>query len=172
MIKKMDTEFGIARLDKGYWRINSEKEGNLGKLLHRLIYEKYYGKIPKGYVIHHKDGNKVNNDISNLEMIEASKHNKFHMLGKKNPFYGKKLPKKTRIKMSKSHSGYNHHFANYTLWDINNVHFNKSYFNKNNPLKKSFKVKYNGKQLPIGTFNEFVSCEIIHQFIKEGSNEF
>lgn len=35
----------------------------------RAIYEKYYGKIPKGYVIFHKDQNKDNDDISNLEAI-------------------------------------------------------------------------------------------------------
>lgn len=37
---------------------------------HRFIYECFIGrKIKKGYVINHKDGNKLNNSISNLEEI-------------------------------------------------------------------------------------------------------
>ena len=33
---------------------------------HKVAYWKYYGYIPEGFEIHHKDGNKHNNDISNL----------------------------------------------------------------------------------------------------------
>ena len=33
------------------------------------IYEQHYGKIPKGYIIYHIDGNKDNDDINNLEVI-------------------------------------------------------------------------------------------------------
>ena len=32
-----------------------------------LIWEKIMGPIPPGMVIHHKDENRLNNDISNLE---------------------------------------------------------------------------------------------------------
>lgn len=33
------------------------------------VWEKVYGKLPKGYVIYHKDGDKHNDDINNLEAI-------------------------------------------------------------------------------------------------------
>ena len=33
------------------------------------MWERYYGEIPKNCLIIHKDGNKENNDINNLEMI-------------------------------------------------------------------------------------------------------
>lgn len=56
--------------------------GKTTKLLHRVVWESYNGKIPKGFHIHHKDGNKDNNDISNLEMISAREHLSNH--GKKN----------------------------------------------------------------------------------------
>lgn len=45
----------------------------------RLIYESFYGDIPKGYVIYHKDGNHHNDNIDNLEAIsraELIKRNK------------------------------------------------------------------------------------------------
>ena len=35
----------------------------------RKIYEEFIGKIPKGYVIYHKDGNKNHDWPSNLEAI-------------------------------------------------------------------------------------------------------
>ena len=35
----------------------------------RKVYEDHYGKIPKGYVIYHIDGNKDNDDPENLEAI-------------------------------------------------------------------------------------------------------
>ena len=46
--------------------------------LHRYIYIKYYGDIPKGCDIHHKDHNKDNNEIENLELLESQKHKQRH----------------------------------------------------------------------------------------------
>ena len=40
--------------------------------LARYNYEQAFGKIPKGYVIWHKDGNKFNDELSNLEAITRS----------------------------------------------------------------------------------------------------
>jgi hypothetical protein len=41
------------------------------KLLHRVIWQLANGTIPDGYVVHHKDHDKTNNNISNLELVEA-----------------------------------------------------------------------------------------------------
>lgn len=47
--------------------------------LHIYVWEYYNGcKVPKGFDIHHKDMNKDNNDISNLECVSRSRHNKIH----------------------------------------------------------------------------------------------
>lgn len=79
----MKTEFGTAEVYKDYYKIISRKEGNHGKYLHRLIWEKANGNIPDGYVIHHKDGNRLNNDLSNLELMELHEHQRLSWLGKK-----------------------------------------------------------------------------------------
>lgn len=46
--------------------------------LHRYIYEKYNGPIPKGYDIHHIDHNKDNNEIENLQLLSSTKHKSIH----------------------------------------------------------------------------------------------
>lgn len=50
-----------------------------GKRLHRAVWEYHNGSIPKGYHVHHKDGNRCNNDISNLDLLDSTTHLKGHM---------------------------------------------------------------------------------------------
>lgn len=45
---------------------------------HRRIYEHHFGPIPKGYHIHHIDGNHSNNHIDNLQCITAQEHYNIH----------------------------------------------------------------------------------------------
>lgn len=45
---------------------------------HRWVWMQYFGEIPNGYHIHHKDKDKSNNSIDNLEMLEASAHHRLH----------------------------------------------------------------------------------------------
>lgn len=42
--------------------------------LHILVARAFIGEIPKGYHVHHKDGDKQNNRVDNLEIIHPSKH--------------------------------------------------------------------------------------------------
>lgn len=44
------------------------------KRIHRLVAEHFIGEIPKGYHVHHKDGNRQNNRVDNLEIIHPKKH--------------------------------------------------------------------------------------------------
>lgn len=52
---------------------------NAGKRLHRIVYEHYYGEIPKGCVVHHKDGNTSNNQPDNLALLQKGKHTLHHL---------------------------------------------------------------------------------------------
>lgn len=67
-----------------------------GKLVHRVIWECVNGEIPYGYDIHHIDGDKENNSIYNLEMIEHKEHISEH---KQN------MSEETKNKISYSHKG-------------------------------------------------------------------
>jgi hypothetical protein len=99
----MKTKYGSTRLCNGYHRIYTRNEGNEGKMLHRLIWEEVNGFIPDGYHIHHKDGNKLNNELSNLQCIEKCKHIQYHNYIRDKP------NDETRLKMSKAQIGNKNH---------------------------------------------------------------
>lgn len=56
---------GIAyyRRAKGYYLSQQHKA------LHRIMWEEHHGPIPKGFIVRHLDGNRDNNDISNLDLV-------------------------------------------------------------------------------------------------------
>ncbi len=45
---------------------------------HIAVWIRYKGKIPKGKLIHHKNGNKKDNRIENLECLTRKQHGKLH----------------------------------------------------------------------------------------------
>ena len=80
----VQTKYGTAGIsDDGYYRIYSKKEGNHMKLLHRLIFEDFYQtELPSDWIIHHEDGNKLNNEIWNLIPMTKQEHVEIHHKGK------------------------------------------------------------------------------------------
>lgn len=64
----------FTRDEKSGYYLNS----SIRKRMHRYVWEFYNGEIPEGYQIHHKDKDKSNNDISNLEAVPFSAHAKMH----------------------------------------------------------------------------------------------
>lgn len=42
--------------------------------VHVVVAETFIGEVPKGYHVHHKDGNKQNNSVQNLEILSAREH--------------------------------------------------------------------------------------------------
>lgn len=68
--------------ENGYLRffrsiLDSSKKG---EFLHIWIFEKVNGrKVKAGFILHHKDFNKLNNKISNLEEITPEEHREKHL---------------------------------------------------------------------------------------------
>src|SRR5258708_4095523 len=67
------------------FRINSSGYVAFGKkgVLHRSIWELINGPIPDGFHIHHIDGNKLNNNIENLQCLSHAEHLSLHMTSNK-----------------------------------------------------------------------------------------
>lgn len=54
---------------------------------HKKNYEKKYGPVPAGKVIHHKNGNKLDNRPENLIAISPQEHYKIHNQNRKEKSY-------------------------------------------------------------------------------------
>lgn len=75
-------------------------------LLHHVVWEYSYGIRKQGCHIHHIDGNRLNNTLSNLEILPASEHMRLSNLGLKKPNSGKgKKTAEHRANLSKAHLG-------------------------------------------------------------------
>ena len=60
--------------------------------MHRYVWERHNGPIGAGLHVHHVDGDKSNNDISNLELLTASDHSIHH--GDTNSWVGSEANKR------------------------------------------------------------------------------
>lgn len=72
-------EFGYVRVRYKYKYLK----------VHRIIYQKFVGQLDMDLEINHIDGDRKNNDISNLELVTRSQNmrHSFHVLNRK-PSYG------------------------------------------------------------------------------------
>jgi hypothetical protein len=65
--------YKMSKNKKGYHILRSPIR-KYGKQLHRIVAEHFIGKIPNGYQVNHKDGDKSNNRASNLEFMTCSEN--------------------------------------------------------------------------------------------------
>lgn len=78
---------GVVEDGKGYLMV-LKPEWYTGRVGCKHVYQHHVviceqlnlTEIPKGYCVHHIDGNKKNNDISNLSLMTLSGHTKLHQI--------------------------------------------------------------------------------------------
>jgi len=87
-----------------------------GHFVHREVYILFIGEIPEKFVVHHIDGNSINNHVENLKCMSKSDHTGSHATGhvvsestkkklsKANT--GHKISELTKKKMSEAHTGH------------------------------------------------------------------
>ena len=90
--------FWFAENKDGYYRSR-----NGGGMLHRVIWECLIGEIPKGFSIHHINGNRKDNRIENLEMVHKSTHATYHNTGR---VYSAETCEKLSSSITKAWAGY------------------------------------------------------------------
>lgn len=65
------------RSDNFYW-YSTIPIGGKRRYMHIYVWEQANGQIPKGYEVHHKDLNRDNNNLLNLELLTVQEHKKLH----------------------------------------------------------------------------------------------
>lgn len=64
--------------ENGYKYVSLCKKGKTKNMfVHRLVWSAFKGIIPKGLQINHKDENKQNNNLSNLELVTPKENTNF-----------------------------------------------------------------------------------------------
>lgn len=110
---------GGGKCKGGYTQLILRKD-NKSKmlLLHRIVWEAFNGFIEKGITVDHIDGDKVNNRISNLQLMSRGDNSRKEWLGKKHTeeskrkmsdsHRNKKLAEETKRKISDYRKGKRH----------------------------------------------------------------
>lgn len=63
----------------GYFEANERSSESMEeRSMHRAVWKAEYGNIPHGWVVHHKDGDKANNDLANLQAMAPLDHRALH----------------------------------------------------------------------------------------------
>jgi hypothetical protein len=75
-----------------YYRTNQQPYKY--QLLHRLVWEDAHGPIPDGYVVHHRDGDSLNNAVDNLELLPRGEHIGHHKKGRPAAYADPDVPSK------------------------------------------------------------------------------
>ena len=76
-----DWKGGKTTHSNGYAQISSKASKNFKKTEHQIVMENYIGRELKPYeCVHHIDGNKKNNNINNLALMDISAHSRLHSL--------------------------------------------------------------------------------------------
>jgi hypothetical protein len=94
-LDNFDEGFIKNRIGRFFVKVPGHHRANkTGYVLRSVVaFEEYWKplKVMPGMVIHHVDGNILNDDKLNLQLMEHGHHSRFHKLGKKRPEVGKKL---------------------------------------------------------------------------------
>ena len=64
--------FGKGTLTRNGVRLKTAAHRD--EYLHRVVYERAHGKLPRGYDVDHKDRNKRNNRLGNLRRVRHARH--------------------------------------------------------------------------------------------------
>jgi hypothetical protein len=83
-----------------YWLVDLWDKGKRDiRSIHHLVFETFNDRQIGGFFVHHKDENKNNNCVDNLELMSVLEHNQHHHGGKPSWNKGLKMPPEVFVKM-------------------------------------------------------------------------
>lgn len=69
----------VSNNSRGYLSLSLRDRGrSYSRTVHSLVAEAFLGPCPAGYCVHHKDGDRSNNNAENLEYMKACQHYEEH----------------------------------------------------------------------------------------------
>lgn len=87
-LKPNDKTLSLSRsYSKGYCRLHPTGQKEINRE-HRFILQQMGNVIPDKYHVHHKDHNKTNNNLDNLEILSPKEHAKKHPLSEESKIIG------------------------------------------------------------------------------------
>lgn len=93
IVVRLDSFGPIYFMLNGSYLVDKAPENYPGKLLkgkyayvHHIVWWQHTGEVPKkGFSIHHKDANRFNNALSNLELLSTNEHAALHNRNRRKP---------------------------------------------------------------------------------------
>ena len=71
--------YGYGNERGKYLSISLSNKTKETKYIHVLVWEAFNGEIPEGYVVHHKNHNRKDNRLENLELLDMHTHATMHL---------------------------------------------------------------------------------------------
>lgn len=76
--RKSSSPDGYGHIDKEGYRQLWDGEQKRLRSEHSMVWEAYFGEIPEGMQIHHRNENRLDNRIENLMLVDALTHRRLH----------------------------------------------------------------------------------------------
>lgn len=171
----------IRKLAKvhGYLYCELWKDGRHERFaVHRMVAEAFLenpGGLP---VVNHKDGNKENNNVSNIEWCTYSEnsyhafrtglHKPYDRSGERNPMYGKHQSDSAKEKIAETHKGLKHTEEAKKKMSLRRIGTRFTEEHKRNLAASVSKSKKGARKMTDGNVKRFIRASEIDGYLKNG----